>query len=161
MRGFHDQLRRRPSSLFMLFGCSSISMASLIIWSMYLDLVDRMVVSWSWMRLSGDPLARPRGALKGPFPLTTLLLSFSLLDKLWHTPLSFWLLGLTRSWPYSPLVWWRFLPWLTGSYISNWFHTRDLLIALMMEAARTSETLVNFYHTTRRYNPEDTHLCII
>jgi hypothetical protein len=31
-------------------------------------------------------------------------------------------------------------------------------IALMMEAASTSETLVNFYHTTRRYNPEDSHL---
>jgi hypothetical protein len=29
-----------------------------------------------------------------------------------------------------------------------------------MEAARTSETLVNFYQTTRRYNPEDSHLCI-
>jgi hypothetical protein len=29
------------------------------------------------------------------------------------------------------------------------------LIALMMEAARTSETLVNFYHTTQRYNPEE------
>jgi hypothetical protein len=33
-----------------------------------------------------------------------------------------------------------------------------LAIALMMEAARTSETLVNFYQTTRRYNPEDNHL---
>jgi hypothetical protein len=32
-------------------------------------------------------------------------------------------------------------------------------IALMMEAARTSETLINFYQTTRRYNPEDSHLC--
>jgi hypothetical protein len=31
-------------------------------------------------------------------------------------------------------------------------------VALMMEAARTSETLVNFYQTTRRYNPEDSHL---
>jgi hypothetical protein len=31
------------------------------------------------------------------------------------------------------------------------------MIALMMEAARTSETLVNFYQTTRRYNPEDSH----
>jgi hypothetical protein len=31
-------------------------------------------------------------------------------------------------------------------------------IALMMEAARSSETLVNFYQTTRRYNPEDSHL---
>jgi hypothetical protein len=28
----------------------------------------------------------------------------------------------------------------------------------MMEAARTSETLVNFYQTTRRFNPEDSHL---
>jgi hypothetical protein len=26
-----------------------------------------------------------------------------------------------------------------------------------MEAARTSEMLVNFYQTTRRYNPEDSH----
>jgi hypothetical protein len=30
-------------------------------------------------------------------------------------------------------------------------------VALMMEAARTSETSVNFYQTTRRYNPEDSH----
>jgi hypothetical protein len=37
-------------------------------------------------------------------------------------------------------------------------HQEDLLIALMMEAARTSETLENFYQTTRRYNPEDSHL---
>jgi hypothetical protein len=33
-----------------------------------------------------------------------------------------------------------------------------LAIAMFMEAARTSETLVNFYQTTRRYNPEDSHL---
>jgi hypothetical protein len=31
----------------------------------------------------------------------------------------------------------------------------------MMEAARSSETLVNFNQTTRRYNPEDSHLKII
>jgi hypothetical protein len=31
--------------------------------------------------------------------------------------------------------------------------------ALMMEAARISETLVNFYQTTWSYNPEDSHLC--
>jgi hypothetical protein len=52
----------------------------------------------------------------------------------------------------------RLLPWLTDSYISNRFHTRGLLIALMMEAARAFETFVNIYHTTRRYNPEDSHL---
>jgi hypothetical protein len=33
-----------------------------------------------------------------------------------------------------------------------------MAIALMMEAARTSETLVNFYQATRRYNPEDSYL---
>jgi hypothetical protein len=31
-------------------------------------------------------------------------------------------------------------------------------IALMMEAASTSETLANFYQTTWRNNPEDSHL---
>jgi hypothetical protein len=31
-------------------------------------------------------------------------------------------------------------------------------IVLMMEAARTSETSVNFYQTTRRNNSEDSHL---
>jgi hypothetical protein len=31
-------------------------------------------------------------------------------------------------------------------------------MSLMMEAASTSETPVNFYQTTRRYNPEDSHL---
>jgi hypothetical protein len=35
-----------------------------------------------------------------------------------------------------------------------------MIIALMMEAARTSEKLVNFYQTTRRYNPEHSHLRI-
>jgi hypothetical protein len=29
---------------------------------------------------------------------------------------------------------------------------------LMMEAASTSETSVNFYQTKRHYNPEDSHL---
>jgi hypothetical protein len=32
------------------------------------------------------------------------------------------------------------------------------ITALMIEAASTSETLVNFYQTTRRYNPEESHL---
>jgi hypothetical protein len=34
------------------------------------------------------------------------------------------------------------------------------MIALMMEAAFTAETSVNFYQTTRRNNPEDSHLQI-
>jgi hypothetical protein len=35
-----------------------------------------------------------------------------------------------------------------------------VVIALMMEAASTSETLVNFYQTAWCYNPEDRHLHI-
>jgi hypothetical protein len=34
----------------------------------------------------------------------------------------------------------------------------SLLITLMMAAASTSETLVNFRQTTRRCNPEDSQL---
>jgi hypothetical protein len=43
------------------------------------------------------------------------------------------------------------------SFLVGWL-ARGLLIALMMEAARTSEMLVNVYQTTRRYNPEYSHL---
>jgi hypothetical protein len=39
--------------------------------------------------------------------------------------------------------------WLVGTRLAH--RTND-------GAARTSETLVNFYQTTRRYNPEDNHL---
>jgi hypothetical protein len=52
------------------------------------------------------------------------------------------------------VVWWKFTnvsEVLAASIIWT-------IIALMMEAARTSETMVNFYQTTRRYNPEDSHL---
>jgi hypothetical protein len=31
-------------------------------------------------------------------------------------------------------------------------------LALMMEAASTTETMVNLYQTTQRNNPEDSHL---
>jgi hypothetical protein len=34
----------------------------------------------------------------------------------------------------------------------------SIIIRAMMVAARTSETLENFYQTTRRNNPEDSHL---
>jgi hypothetical protein len=36
-----------------------------------------------------------------------------------------------------------------------------VVIALMMEAASPSDTSVNFYQTTRRYNPEDSHLHVM
>jgi hypothetical protein len=36
--------------------------------------------------------------------------------------------------------------------------TASNITALMMEAVSTSETLVNFYETTRRNIPKDSHL---
>jgi hypothetical protein len=49
----------------------------------------------------------------------------------------------------------------TSSFIKMavfWVVAPCRLIALMMEAARTSETLVQLYQTTWCYNPEDSHL---
>jgi hypothetical protein len=94
-------------------------------------------------RVSGDLPASTQGALKRA---VSSLHSLAVLFPPGHV------------WPYSPLVRLGFLPWLTDSCIPNRFHAGGLLIALMMEAARTSETLVNFYQTTQRYNPEDSHL---
>jgi hypothetical protein len=37
------------------------------------------------------------------------------------------------------------------------FFARGLLIALMMDAANTSETLLNFYQSMRCHIPEDSH----
>ena len=54
--GFQHLLSVRPSSLVMLNGCISISMASLMRRSMYLVLAERSLVScslmvWSWLKL--------------------------------------------------------------------------------------------------------------
>jgi hypothetical protein len=46
-------------------------------------------------------------------------------------------------------------------YYSPEDQQRHTHFAVMMEAARTSETLVNFYQTTRRYNPEDSLFVLI
>jgi hypothetical protein len=49
----------------------------------------------------------------------------------------------------------------TSETLVNFYQTTrrfNPLIALMMEAVRTSEKLVNFYQTTRRYNPEEAFL---
>ena len=54
--GFQDLLWVRPSSLFMLCGCISISIVSLMRRSMYPVFVESSLVScslmtWSWMKL--------------------------------------------------------------------------------------------------------------
>ena len=53
--GFHDLLRLKPPSLFMLFGCISISMASLMRWSLYLVFVERSLVACNLMMCSIQP----------------------------------------------------------------------------------------------------------
>jgi hypothetical protein len=49
--------------------------------------------------------------------------------------------------------WWN---WVFGKFIVTTIQTIHL-IAMMMEAISTSETSVNFYQATRRYNPENSH----
>jgi hypothetical protein len=44
-RGFHDLLRQKPTSLYLLLGWSSISIASLTMQSMYRVLLARIEVS--------------------------------------------------------------------------------------------------------------------
>jgi hypothetical protein len=62
-RGFHDLLRQEPSYLFILLGLSSISIASLMMRSMYLGVVERMVVFCSWMRCHKLMLCSPTSDL--------------------------------------------------------------------------------------------------
>jgi hypothetical protein len=39
-----------------------------------------------------------------------------------------------------------------------WQKPTDVSVAMMIEAVRTSKTSVNLYQTTRRNNPEDSHI---
>jgi len=55
---------------------------------------------------------------------------------------------------HSPLV----SPVHLDSYIISYLFAQGSLIALMMEAARTSETSVNINLTTRQYIPEDSKI---
>jgi hypothetical protein len=50
----------------------------------------------------------------------------------------------------------RLVPVSPAHWPTDWFG--DRFIALMVEAVQTSETLVNSYRSTRRYNPEHSHL---
>jgi hypothetical protein len=48
----------------------------------------------------------------------------------------------------------------------DWYKSTDVsvifaeLVTLVIEAASTSETSVNFYQSTRHFNPEDSHIYI-
>jgi hypothetical protein len=55
-------------------------------------------------------------------------------------------------------VFWIAAPYSLVEVYSEVLAASIIIIALMTETAGTSETLVNFYQTTRRYNPEDSHL---
>jgi hypothetical protein len=51
--------------------------------------------------------------------------------------------------------------WVVASWSGRSLPTFErCLLCLMMEAATTSETSVNFYQTTRRSIPEDSHLLL-
>jgi hypothetical protein len=55
-------------------------------------------------------------------------------------------------------VFWAVAPCCLVAVYRRFRGTCCLLIALMIEVASTSETSVNFYQTTRRYNREERHL---
>jgi hypothetical protein len=54
-------------------------------------------------------------------------------------------------------VFWTVAPYSLGEVYRR-FRGTCCLIVLMMEAVSTSETSLNFYQTTRRYNPEDSQV---
>jgi hypothetical protein len=58
------------------------------------------------------------------------------------------------------VVWWKFtdISEVLSASIFRAISIIRALIALQMEAVSTSETSVNFYQTTRRNIPEDSHL---
>jgi hypothetical protein len=127
------------------------------------EIDTNMKVAVFWIMCSGLPTG-PLGALIRAVSFTpppSLSLYFPP-PPLWPgcgmPPLSYWLpcphLILTLF-PTGPV---KVLPWLSGSYICSQFLMCGLLIALIMKAASTSETLVNFYQTTQHYNSEDSHL---
>jgi hypothetical protein len=81
--------------------------------------------------------------------------------RLWYffaiTTAGFIILFFLQTSAILPLFWQVVLMiWVShdGEYEKGWW----VLIALMMEAAWTSETLVNLHQSTRRYNPQDSHL---
>jgi hypothetical protein len=47
--------------------------------------------------------------------------------------------------------------WVVAPYRLVCVYQR-FIVAMMVEAVRTCEMLVNLYQSTRRYNPEDRHL---
>ena len=99
-RGFQDLLSISPSSLFMLCGCISISMASLMRRSMYLVFVERSLVScslivWSSLKLCSatadfnsilpctQRISRWFTSFNFPLPAHHILHDLSTLDNIW------------------------------------------------------------------------------
>jgi hypothetical protein len=74
-RGFQDLLKVRPSSLLMLCGCISSSIASLTSPSMYPVLAERSFVSCSLIKCSWLMLCSATADLSGCYSLICLLCS--------------------------------------------------------------------------------------
>jgi hypothetical protein len=80
--------------------------------------------------------------LTNPHGVTIQKTNIEILNELRILEISGWLSsGLLRR-----VVWWKFTD------------ISEVLIALMIEEANTSEASVNFYQTKRRNNPDDIHL---
>jgi hypothetical protein len=90
-------------------------------------------------------------------PVTVLILSLSCCILLLILILLLLLISLLLSHPFLS-VRFEVLTAVSMKIAVFWVVAPCRAIALMMEAARTSETLVNFYQTTLCYNPEDSNL---
>jgi hypothetical protein len=49
MRGFHDLLKQKPSTVFILLDKAQSHVTFLLMWSIYCSLMERVVVLWSRM----------------------------------------------------------------------------------------------------------------
>jgi hypothetical protein len=118
---------------------------------MYLYLVERMLVSWSWIWWSRlmlcSAMADSSGCYRHMFCWCSLTLS----------PMEQLLCPHLNPLP-SPIGPVKSLPCPTCFYISTHLFTCDWLITLMMEAVSTSETSANFYQTTRCNVPGENQL---
>jgi hypothetical protein len=83
--------------------------------------------------------------------------------KVWYYKMLVWVEALTVVRMKMVVFWVVALYRLVWAYLTNVSEVcaASFIIALMMVAVQTSETLVTLYQSVQRYNPEYSHLLVI